>query len=201
MIFTLLLSSAVCSATFAQRFHVGVRAGVNVSDFSIPAVAVDDALVRNGSSKAGFEAALAARLNITKHLNLQAEFEYGRVNYGFQYYAQGGTRRDITINTNRIEIPVMAGLNFGPVRLFCGPSFRISHNEKSNAPSLLKVGFNDSKVALTGGAGLNLKRFFLEGRLTGYPKASVNKFTVQGKTESVKAKHDMKWSVTAGLLF
>lgn len=200
LFFTLLLSAALCSVSFAQRFRVGLRTGVNIADFSLPATSSDNGVLTTGRSKAGFEASLAARLAITKHINIQTEFEYDRVNYAFHLSGTSGIR-DITVNTNRIEIPLLLGLDFGPVRLFGGASFRISHNEKSSAPSLFGIKFDDSKVALTGGAGLNIRRFFLEGRITGYPKGSTNIVRLNGNDYRIDTRRYHKWSISAGVLF
>lgn len=200
IIFTLLLSAAACTATFAQRFNVGIRAGANISDYAIATIADNDALLRSGKNKVGFEAALMARLSILKHFNLQAEFEYDRLGYGFNM-RQGAAQRDITVKVNRIEVPLLLGVNIGPLRLFGGASFRIGHNEKSSAPSLVDVKFNDSKVAWTGGLGLNIRKFFLEGRLTGYPKGSNNLIKFQGEEYRITPRRDMKWSLSAGFLF
>lgn len=198
---TLLLSAALSAAAFAQqRFNVGIRAGVNISDYALPAISSPDATLRNARNRAGFEASLLARFNFTRHLNLQAEFEYDRNNYGFNCRKGYGNRR-VTVNTNRIEIPLLLGLNLGPVRLFGGASFRLSHNEKSNAPSILQIKFSDRKAALTGGAGINIKHFFVEARITGYPGSAANTAIFYGTPVKVKPRHDLKWSLSTGFLF
>lgn len=199
MLFAAALATAA-SASAQRRFQVGVRAGANIAAYRLPTLASSDGVLHNGRSKAGFEASLLARLAITRHLNIQTEFEYDRVNYAFRL-SHGYGVRDITINANRIEIPLLLGLNLGPVRLFGGPSFRISHNEKSSTPAMLQIKFNDSKVALTGGLGLNIKRFFIEGRLTGYPGGSTNIVRIGDKSQSARLKQNLKWSMSAGVLF
>lgn len=198
--FTLLLSTLLTTASFAQRFQAGIRAGANVADFSIPTVSFDEGLLRDGKSKMGFEAALVTRLALTQHLHIQAEFEYDRLNYSLKL-TKSASQREFKLHANRIEIPLMLGLNVGPLRLFCGASFRVGHNEKSSLPSMLKVKFDNSKVAMTGGIGLNLRKFFIEGRLTGYPGSSRNIITLNGVDRTVTAKRDIKWSMTAGFLF
>lgn len=200
VLFTLILSAALCSASYAQRFKVGIRAGVNFSDYSISTLSTDDGLLQAGKTRTGFEAALVTRLALTKHLNLQAEFEYDRVNYQYRLL-RTSNRRDINVNTNRMEIPLTLGINLGPVRVFGGAAFRVSHNEKSQVPSLLTVKFDDSKVALTGGAALNIRKFFVEGRITGYPRTTHNIITVNSDSHRVRVSQDLKWSLSAGFLF
>lgn len=200
IICTFLLSAALCTASFAQRFQVGIRAGANVADYALPILSTDEGSLRNGKNKMGFEASLLARLSITKHLNLQTEFEYDRLHYGFTF-VQDSYAKELKLNVNRIEIPLLLGIHLGPLRLFGGASFRISHNEKSSMPSLMQLKFNDSKVALTGGVGINIRKFFLEGRVTGYPKASSAVVKLQDTERSVIPRRDIKWSFSAGFLF
>lgn len=200
ILFTLILSAALCSASYAQRFRVGLRAGANFSDYSISTLSTENGLLRSGKSRTGFEAALITRLAVTKHINLQAEFEYDRVNYQYRLL-RSAHNRDIAVNTNRIEIPLTLGINLGPVRVFGGAAFRVSHNEKSDAPSLLTVKFDDSRVAMTGGASLNIHKFFLEGRITGYPRTTSNHITLNGAQHKVRVGQDLKWSLSAGVLF
>lgn len=201
-IFTFLIALCACSVTFAQRFNVGLRAGTNIADYAIPTVATDDGQLRSGGNKAGFETALMLRIALTKHINVQAEFEYDRANYAFKFRQTGSAAaKELNIHANRIEIPVVLGLNVGPFRFFGGAAFRIAHNEKSSSPSMLQVKFSDSKVALTGGAALNIRRFFIEGRLTGYPKGAEHIYKIKGTDHNVSPRRDLKWSITAGILF
>ena len=198
-----LLAAALCSVCYAQRFRVGVRAGVDIVDYSSPRVGFAGGSVVHGSNRAGFETALVGRLNITRHLHLQTEFEFSRTGYAFRYdYAEGRSRRNINVHANRIEIPLQIGINAGPIRLFGGAAFRVAHSEKSSAPSLLKVKFNDSNVGITGGAGVNFHKFFIDARITGYPRSKIyNTFTSDRETHRVAVKRHIRWSVSAGFLF
>lgn len=189
-------------SSYAQRFRFGIRAGVNLVDYSMGNAVFTRGSVLHGNTKAGFETALVGRLNITRHLHLQTEFEFSRTGYGFLYSESGVGRRDVKIHANRIEIPLEIGLNAGPVRLFGGVAFRVAHSEKSNAPTLLKVKFNDSDVGIMGGVGVNIRRFIIDARITGYPKASTaNMMTSHGETKRVSVGRHIRWSLSAGFLF
>ena len=198
----LLAVSSVTTASFAQRFQVGARIGANLSDYSTADAKFTEGTFYRGSVRAGFEAAILFRLNITRHLNLQTEFEYDRANYDFRYSGPAYAQRNVRLHADRIEIPLLLGIDAGPVRLFGGASFRAAHSENSSAPSLLRLKFNDSDVALTGGAGLKINKFFIEGRISGYPKKSLtNKITSKGETLDIKVCHNIKWTLTAGFFF
>jgi len=203
IILSLLLAAGFCSVAYAQRFKVGVRVGADMVDYSSPRIEFAGGSVSHGSNRVGFETALIGRLNITRHLHLQTEFEFSRTGYAFRYhYAEGYSQRNIKIHANRIEIPLQIGINAGPVRLFGGVAFRVAHSEKSNAPSLLKVKFNDSNIGLTGGVGVNIRRFFIDARITGYPRSTIyNTFTSNGETHRTAIGRHIRWSVSTGFFF
>ena len=182
-LFTLLIIlSAVTSTASAQRFRVGFRIGANATDYSLPIVPFDGGYLVGGNTRVGFETALVARLNITRHLHLQTEFEYSLTGYQLRHVRTEGEQR-IRLHANRVEVPLMLGVNIGAVRLFGGTFFRIAHSEKSEAPYLAKIRFNDSDVGVMGGVGINIRNFFVEARISGYPQSSV-KSTIVSNGES-----------------
>ena len=196
---TLLL--AMVATSHAQRLQVGVRVGFNATDFSLPKVLFDGGYVVGGNTKVGFETALMARLNITRHLHLQTEFEYSRTGYQLRYVSPT-FEQIIKVHANRIEIPLMAGVTIGPIRLFGGPFFRIAHSEKSSAPLLAKLRFNDSDVGIMGGVGVNIRKFFVEARISGYPKSSIrSSVEVDGYRQRVKVGRNIRYSLSTGFFF
>lgn len=198
----IVLSLLVCSVCRAQHIQVGVRAGASLTDYSIGNKVFDSGIIGGGRVHAGFETALLARFSFARRMFLQAEFEYNRDGYEFMYTHGDRPDRNIIIDANRIEIPLMLGVKAGPVHFFAGAYFRISHSEKSSAPGILKVGFNNSDVALAGGAGVSIRRFFIDARVMGYPRATMyNNMTVAGQTRRVTVARQLRWSLSAGVLF
>ncbi len=198
---TLVILLAMSVSSFAQRFQVGVRIGVNAADFSLPNVAFEDGYVIGGNTKVGFETSLMARLNITRHLHLQTEFEFSRSGYQLRYVSPVFEQK-IKLHANRVEIPLMLGVHIGPMRLFGGAFFRIAHSEKSDAPQLAKIKFNDSDIGIMGGLGLNIRKFFVEMRISGYPKSYVTS-VVESKGESRHARvgRNIRYSLSTGFFF
>ncbi len=198
---TLILLVAVVATASAQRFQVGIRAGVNAADFSLPKVAFKDVDIAGGNTKVGFETALMARLNITRHLHLQAEFEYSRSGYQLRYIAPMFEQL-IRLHANRIELPLMLGVNIGPVRLFGGTFIRIAHSEKSDAPNLAKLRFNDSDIGYMGGIGIHIRKFFVETRISGYPKTIIKSYVEsRGVQQQVRVRRHIRYSLSTGFFF
>lgn len=196
----LLALAAVCGTASAQRFRVGVRGGVNVADYRFTPFSIGGSRFSAGSARAGFETGFVLRLNITKHLHLQSEINYDFVNYSV--LSEGAVRRGIRLRAERLEIPVQLGLQFGALRLFGGASFRVADSQRSSAPGLLKVCFNDDEIALAGGLGLNVGHFFLDVRVQGYPRSRLwNTFTSGGVEERVEVTRDLIYGASIGFFF
>ncbi|MBQ3260974.1 MAG: PorT family protein [Alistipes sp.] len=198
---TLVLLLAAVTASHARRFQVGVRVGVNAIDYSLPIVSFTDGYLVGGNTKVGFETALMARLNITRHLHLQTEFEFSRSGYQLRYVSPA-FERIVKLHANRVEIPLMLGVNIGPVRLFAGTFFRIAHSEKSSAPRLAEVRFNNSDVGIMGGIGINIRKFFVEARISGYPKSSVSNTIISDNVgQRVRVGRNIRYSLSTGFFF
>lgn len=196
-LFCVLLAAGTASA---QRVQVGLRGGVNLTDHKFAPVTIGNTRFTPGPARVGYETGLILRLNLSKHVHLQTEFDYAFVNYNV--HAQGIDRHDVVLKTERLQIPVQLGFQFGILRLYGGVQFRVSDSQSSNFPKLLKIGFNDRDLGIMGGLGLHISKFFLDFRISGYPKSHVwQKFTSDGITERVKTYHDLVYGATLGFFF
>lgn len=197
LVFTLLAALLVSGAASAQHLMVGVRGGVNFSDYSFVPARIGDTRFTPGSPRMGYDVGFVLRLNLSKHLHLQSELDYAFVNYS----VQAGNRR-LTLRTERFEIPVQLGFQFGVLRLFGGALFRVTDSEHSNAPQLLRVRFNNGDVGVMGGLGFNVRKFFIDFRISGYPRSRVwHDFTSEGVTRRVKVPHDIVYGGSVGFFF
>lgn len=182
------------------RLQFGIRGGINGAHQQLPRIQLGDGIVTAGAGKLGYEVGVALRLNLSKVLHLQSELNYNFVNYG--YRISDISRRDVTLRTERLEVPVQVGLQLGALRLFGGAMFRLAQTQHSNGPSTFKVRFNDDDIALTGGVGLNIRKFFLDFRVTGFPFSnSWNQFSYDGASKLVKVKRNIVYGGSIGFFF
>lgn len=101
----------------------------------------------------------------------------------------------------RFEIPLLLGLQFGPLRLFGGAQFRVADSERDSAPKLLKVNFNDD-VGIMGGVGFNIRKFFFDFRLSGYARSHVwNTFVSDGVSQRVRIPRNLVYGGSVGFFF
>lgn len=183
-----------------RRFEVGVRSGVNFADYSFASVRIANARFAPASVRTGYDVGLVLRLNLSRHLHIQSELNYAFVNYGVRAYDPYA--HTVMLRTERLEIPVQLGFQFGILRLFAGAQFRVADSERSSAPQLLHIGFNDSDIGIMGGAGLRIRKFFLEFRVSGYPRSSVwHDFRSNGIVQRVKSSQDIVYGGSLGFFF
>ena len=197
LVFTLLAALVFSGAASAQRLMVGVRGGVNFADYSFVPTRIGDTRFTPGAVRAGYDVGFVLRLNLSKHLHLQSELNYAFVNYNV--LAENSGSRRIALRTERFEIPVQLGFQFGVLRLFGGALFRVTESERSSVPQLLKVRFNNGDVGVMGGLGFNIRKFFIDFRISGYPRSRVwHDFTSEGIARRVKVPHDIVYAGSLG---
>ncbi len=199
----LLFAALVLSgAASAQRLRLGVRAGMNTSDYRFSTVRIGDTYVSRGGARAGFNVGLVFRYDLSRRFHLQAETDYVFANYA--YRLRGGAVHDVRIRAERLEIPVELGFRFAKVlRLFGGAVFRATNSQRSSAPGIFRVKFNDGDVALTGGLGVQIRSFFLDFRITLHPQGRTwNTFTLAGaEPQRVGIGRNILYGGSIGLFF
>lgn len=200
LFFILFAALLIPGAVAARRLQVGVRGGISVADYSFVPTRIGDIRFSPGSLRAGYNAGLVARLNLSKCVHLQTELDYAFINY--EVRTDGTWHGDVILRSQRFEIPVQLGFQFGPLRLFGGVQFRAASSERSSAPRVLQVRFNNGDMGVMGGLGLNIRKFFIDFRATGYPRSRVwHEFTSHGTTQRVRAPHDIVYSGSIGFFF
>lgn len=199
--FTLLSTFVLlCGGVSAQRFQFGLRGGINTVSQRFDRVHIDNLTIAPGKAQVGYEAGAVLRLNISRHIHLQSELNYAFVNYDFKFLS--GPDRDLKIRTERLEIPVQLGLQFGALRLFGGAGFRVMQTGHSDDADRLSVRFNDDDIAIMGGIGFNIRKFFFDFRLSGYPRSHVwHTFVSNGVSQRVKVDRNLTYCGSIGFFF
>lgn len=187
------------AAAAQRRFKAGVRAGINTTSYTFSRLGAGGTEFSPGQAKAGYEAGFVLRYDITRHLLVQTELDFSFVNYA--YRLRGATDRNISMRTERFDIPLLLGLRLGPVRLFGGARFPVSESGHSSVPRLLEVDYS-RKVGITGGVGFDIRRFFFDFRISGYGRSHVwDTFTTDGVAYRVKVPRNIVYGGSIGFFF
>ena len=200
-LFPLLLCALLLTgaASAQRRFQVGVHGGVTTTSYTFSRVEIGENRFRPGPAKADYQAGFVLRFNLTRRLHLQSELNFAFVNYSIR--AEGSRTRSVSLRSERFEIPLQLGLQFGPLRLFGGAQFRVADSERDSAPKLLKVNFNDD-VGIMGGVGFNIRKFFFDFRLSGYARSHVwNTFVSDGVSQRVRIPRNLVYGGSVGFFF
>ncbi len=197
---TLFLAAIACGSASAQRLQAGLRGGVTATDYRFSPVVIDGTRFTAGPTRAGFETGFVLRLNLSKHLHLQSELDYSFINYAV-HASNTNLRTNVQLRSERLDVPVQLGLQFGALRLFGGASFRLNTSLHSSHTDLLRVKFSE-KPAWMGGVGLNIKKFFLDVRVQGpWVSKNRNTFVSRGVARAVSVRNDLVWSGSLGFFF
>ncbi len=138
----------VSSATFAQRFQIGAKAGGNLSNYT----------GGNIQSNALFGYHFGGFLNFRfgEIFSVQPEVLYS--SQGAKYDDIGGTS---TVKVAYIAIPVMAKLKFNTIYIEAGPQFSFKTNESGEVPNLPVNSFaKNLDLSLGAGIGYHAKSGF-----------------------------------------
>lgn len=199
---TLVLTLLIASAAMAQPLKIGLRGGVNTGNYNFSRFDMDGTSIMPVTTMGtGYQIALVTRLSIPKFLQIQPELVYSVRDYGYNLVSDAGVKR-VNISSKRMEIPLLVGFNISALRFFGGPVFTLSSSESSNKKSSnFKVKYNTSDVALQVGAGLDIKKFFLDVRYTTNLKSTYHTFTLNDQSHKGKIKSEKLWSFNVGFFF
>lgn len=188
-------------AAIAQPLKIGIKGGINTGKYVMTPIAINGASITGETTGLGYQFGVVARLSIPKFLQIQPELVYSSRDYRYALRSRDG-KRDVKMQSRRLELPVMIGFNISALRLYAGPNFILSSSVKSSDKSVpLTVNYVKSDIAFQAGAGLDIKKFFLDVRYSTYLGSRYEKFTYEGITQKVKIKTDNQWFFSAGFFF
>lgn len=156
---TLMLLFVSSSATFAQGFSMGIKAGADINK-------LDGAEFKDGFSF-GYQAGAFAQIKLSKKLSIQPEVLFSQVNidtsnkfsdvYEFDNLSE--------VQLKYLKIPLL--LNYSPSKLLtiqAGPQFGILIDQNINLINNGKEAFRTGDFSVLAGAQLNLGGFHIYGR-------------------------------------
>lgn len=197
-IFLVLIGTCLCfSKSYAQDpgFHVGIKAGVQLSNLYVDNI--DDE-----NAKVGFQGGLYFKNQITDNFALQPELIYSLKGSELKYSGfsipgiiEGGSG-SYRFNLGYVELPVLAVVSFGNFSIHAGPYIALLTNaniknvdDDGNIDDIAKLDrddFNTIDYGLAGGLGFDFMAGTLGLRYT-YGLNEIGKSDIAGKvTEDSK---------------
>jgi Outer membrane protein beta-barrel domain len=166
----------VCMVLFAAnsamaQLSLGPRAALISSSVSLED---DIAAIKEGDAQIGYQLGIFARINLAG-LFVQPELLFTSSESALDVTGVG----DVSLNFNKIDVPVMVGMKLGPLRLQVGPSFSFLTSAESETPAGIvedvTENYKNSTVGYQVGVGIDISKLVLdlkyEGSLSAYADA------------------------------
>ncbi len=186
------------------QMKLGVRGSVMTSLYEFSEFKIDDTMIRPvGGSQIGYQLGIVTRLSIPKFIHIQPELNFSSRDYAFTLTSEGNYYPDGRVSVKRVELPVTAGFNIGPLRFFGGPVFILNSTQECNttASHALDIQFSDSDIAVMAGLGIDANNFFVDIRYTTYRNKSSATYGIYNNTQKVRSPKDFTILYSVGFFF
>ncbi len=203
------LALGMVAGSNAQILSFGVKGGLNYSKMkfdnisNITTTAANYNLMEDESFQ-GFHVGVMGRLKVF-NLFLQPELLFNTTG-GKVLVEEIGTsvKKVKQVKYNKLDLPVLLGMKFGPARVNLGPVASVTLSSNSELGDIIPDIETLSKGATIGfqaGAGIDiLKKFTIDLRYEGGLSKLGDKFTVGGNDYAFDAR-DKKFLVSVGFFF
>ena len=192
---------------FSQaQFTLGIRGGVNFSQLKTDSQQSVGVNIRQSlDTKTGYVGGIYARIG--KKVFIQPELIFSAKGGSINVLPQNGsTAQTVAIEYNNLDVPLLIGFKFGPIRLNAGPvaSFKISDkgldDELKKYSSNVGESFKNASYGYQAGAGVDLGSFCLDLRYEGsLSDISSGDFKDNLSNKVNFSQRGNLWQVTLGL--
>ncbi len=201
LLFVFLLSS-VCILSQAQ-VKFGLKAGANTASFKFDNVDSPDAILTQAKeAQWGFHAGAFLRIKLLM-LYLQPEAYFTSTGGKFTYEDPNNPAAGEVLKSfdmSRLDIPLLIGVNLGPIRLNVGPSGHLVLSQKNDLDGL-EADLKGMKWGYQAGLGFDLlKKLTFDVRYEGNLSKLGDKVTIGG-TDFPTDIRTSQVLISVGLLF
>jgi hypothetical protein len=176
--FLVLFLAVIGSASAYAQLQFGLKAGLSSSK-----VQLEDRIVINGTdvesintegAQLGFHAGVFARLTLLGFF-VQPEALFtsagGKITAMPDATVQGAKEQVWNLDYNKVDVPIMVGKSFGPLRLNVGPVFSFllgdDVRDVGNLANTVEQNYKNSVIGYQAGLGLDIGKLLLDLRYEG----------------------------------
>lgn len=193
------LAFAKGNVSFAQ-FTLGIRGGVNFSTLKTDNTqSVGANFQQSLDTKTGYVGGVYARIG--SKIFIQPELIFSAKGGSVNFLKNGSSSQTIAIDYTNIDIPLLVGVKFAPLRLYAGPmaSFTVSSKGLDEAirdySSDLGKSFKNASYGYQAGGGLDLGALSVDLRYEG----SLSQVAGLNSTNINFSQKVNLWQLTLGL--
>lgn len=175
-----------CNSAKAQLINLGVKAGINLQELEIKEFegmqTIDE--LNSGDQKVGFHGGLYVNINLPV-FHIRTELLYTYINYEITSTSISNEVETFDFEFNRFDVPILAGMRFGPLRLNAGPVMSFTISEPNEA---FQKGIKDASWGYQAGIGLDIKKLSLDIRYEGAFSKLADSITIDGEDYATDAR-------------
>jgi len=193
----------------AQLFSYGIKAGLGinqlkVSDLTDLGSGADVYDLVTGENVMGYHIGVQTRIKIAM-LFVQPELYFNDAGGSLEKIVDGGVTETMNVDFKRIDLPVLVGVKFGPLRVGAGPvgsyvvKESVTHDIADMDPDY-SVFTNSMTWGFQAGLGLDLSKISLDARYEGSLSKLGETFSVGGADFDLDARPS-QWVFSLGFWF
>ena len=205
LIFVLVASLFIVTATDAQIFKYGIKAGIGFSSLKIEDLTgisdgpdVYDLITGDGVM--GYHLGIQTRINIAM-LVIQPELYFNAGGGSVEQVRDGGVTEVLNVNFSRIDIPLLVGVKFGPARINVGPVGSFVIKETTDLTAIepdFTLFTNTMTWGFQAGIGIDVSKISLDARYEGSLSKLGESFNVGGNEFALDARPS-QWIISLGI--
>ncbi|MFA0962890.1 outer membrane beta-barrel protein [Roseivirga sp. BDSF3-8] len=154
------------ASSYAQFFTIGPRVGLSSSDLKLRETTLENGdVIRSGEPKAGFHAGMFTRITVGNFF-IQPEALFTQA--GGEIELNGnGFKEVFKLDYNRLDIPVLMGAKFGPVRIEGGPVASLMLSDDQKLWDDVSANFKESTLGYQVGVGFDVANVIIDFKYEG----------------------------------
>ena len=207
LILMLIASMFIFGASNAQFFNYGIKGGIGFSSLKMEDItSINDGAdvydLITGDGVMGYHFGLQTRIKIAMVV-IQPELYFNAGGGTLEQVVEGGATEILNVNFNRIDIPLLAGVKFGPARISVGPVGSFVLSETTDLTDI-EPDFELFSSAMTwgfqAGLGLDISRLSLDFRYEGSLSKLGESLSIGGSEFALDARPS-QWIISLGFWF
>ncbi|MFC2129348.1 porin family protein [Bacteroidota bacterium] len=209
LFFLTIIAMFLFTSANAQIFQYGLKAGVNFSKLAMDDITgISSATgaydLVTGESVTGYQLGVMTRVNVAM-VFIQPEVYFNALGGTVQKVATGGATELLDVKFNRIDIPLLVGVKFGPARINIGPVGSAVISSTNELVDLAEAGTTTLSDNFTWGfqAGIGLDLFnklALDARYESSLSRFGESFEIAGTSYPLDARPN-SWIIALGYWF
>jgi len=207
LILILVASLFIFTASDAQIFKYGIKAGIGFSSLKIEDLTgIDDGAdvydLVTGESVMGYHVGIQTRIKLAM-IVIQPELYFNAGGGTVEQIVENGATEVLNVNFSRIDLPLLVGVKLGPARINVGPVGSYILKEESDLTEL-QPDYTIFTSAMTwgfqAGLGVDISKFSIDARYEGSLSALGETLSIGGSDFTLDARPS-QWIISLGVFF